>query len=285
MTKPNTFNHSNYVDTIKWCEDVLQESEQSIEKLTKDFVGQQKALEHWFQSTIGRSLLASQRLRINRLIEHCYGVHQAELSISHRIPVGNASGLGHRFFVVPTIEADMPENTIVCNTTELALESGSADMVIMHHALDFSPDPHQTLREAARVLKPNGNIALVGFNPNSLWGLMRLIRRNKAGLWGNRFISSHRVADWLNLLDFKIATTRYYFYAPPINHHAIPRRFSWLESVLNSKVPLGAYYVIMAQKQEGAFISRSRNWRKKAPVIGLTVANRTNSLSKNEHKN
>lgn len=256
----------------------------SIEALTAHYTDTQKQLEHWFQTAIGRSLLASQRARINRLIEHCYGVHQAELVVSHRIPVGNASALGHRFYVVPQAEAEMPENTVVCNTTELALDSGSLDMVIMHHALDFSPDPHQTLREVARVLKPNGNIALVGFNPVSLWGLIRMFRRNGTGVWRNRFISSNRVSDWLNLLNFNVSTMRYYFYAPPINHPSVSRRFSWLEAVLNTKVPLGAYYVIMAQKQEGAFISRNKIWRKKAKVIGLSVANRSNSLSKNEHE-
>lgn len=238
------------------------------------YLATQRDLEHWFQSAIGRAFLASQRQRLSKLLERCYGFHQAEICVSHRIPIGNGSGLGHNFFVVPEAAQGMPENSVVSLSTELALDHDCADLVILHHALDFSPDPHQTLREAARILKPSGNLAVVGFNPMSIWGGLKMINRSSRGIWRNRFISGHRVADWLSLLDFKIDTARYYFYAPPINHPGFISRFSWIESLLNSKVPLGAYYVIMAQKQRGARVSPRRSWRKSANVIGIPVANR-----------
>lgn len=249
--------------------DFFQENDQA-----SAYLATQKQLEDWFQSAAGRALLASQRMRLSKLLERCYGFHQAEICVSHRIPVGNASGLGHNFYVVPQAEPDMPENTVVSLSTDVALDHDCADMVILHHALDFSSDPHQTLREAARILKPSGNLALVGFNPMSIWGLLKLVNRSSKGVWRNRFISGHRVSDWLNLLDFKIDTIRYYFYAPPVNHPSVVRGFSWIESILNSKVPLGAYYVIMAQKQQGARINLRPMWRKPAKVIGMPVANR-----------
>ncbi len=258
--------------------DFFQEKDQE-----SSFLATQRELEDWFQSAIGRSLLANQRHRLGKLVERCYGFHQAEICVSHRIPVGNSSGLGHGFFVVPRAEPDMPDNTVVSLSTELALDHDCADMVILHHALDFSSDPHQTLRESARILKPSGNLALVGFNPLSLWGALKLCKRSSSGVWRNRFISGHRVSDWLNLLDFKIETMRYYFYAPPINHPGIASRFAWVEGVLNSKVPLGAYYVIMAQKQQGARINLRRSWRKPAKVIGMPVAGRASRNILDDH--
>jgi SAM-dependent methyltransferase len=258
--------------------DFFQEKDQA-----SSFMATQKELEDWFQSAIGRSLLANQRQRLGKLVERCYGFHQAEIGVSHRIPVGNASGLGHGFYVVPRAEPDMPENTVVSLSTELALDHDCADMVILHHALDFSADPHQTLREAARILKPSGQLALVGFNPLSLWGVLKLCNRSSRGLWRNRFISGHRVSDWLNLLDFNVDTMRYYFYAPPINHPSTASRFGWIESILNSKVPLGAYYVIMAQKQQGARINLRRSWRKPAKVIGIPVAGRASRTILDDH--
>jgi len=254
------------------------------DELQSRFLQTQCELEDWFQTTVGRSLLASQRGHLNKLIERCYGFHQAEINVSHRIPVGNASGLGHRFFVVPQAQPDMPENTVVSLSTELALDHDSADLVILHHALDFSADPHQTLREVARVLKPNGNVALVGFNPFSIWGVLKWLKRSKRGVWRNRFLSGHRVADWLSLLGFKVNKVRYYFYAPPINRPGLIGRFDWVENTINAKVPLGAYYVIMAQKQQGARINTQRSWKQKAKVIGIPLANRTSpNPNQNRH--
>jgi SAM-dependent methyltransferase len=238
------------------------------------YLSVQKELEFWFQSTAGRELLASQRQVIAPLISRVFGFHQAEICVSHRVPVGNASNLGHRFHVVPFAEQDMPTNTVVSSSTELALDHDSADLVILHHALDFSEDPHQTLREASRILNPSGQMVLIGFNPMSLWGLYRLIQRRKQGVWGNRFIGGGRVEDWLNLLGFKVERLRYHFYAPPLNNLSLIKRFSWIDNTINSKVPLGAYYVIVAKKQQYARIGLSQRWRQKSKVVGLPVANR-----------
>jgi SAM-dependent methyltransferase len=41
----------------------------------------------------------------------------------------------------------------------------------MAHALEFHDDPHQILREVERVLIPEGELIITGFNPISIWGL------------------------------------------------------------------------------------------------------------------
>ena len=48
---------------------------------------------------------------------------------------------------------------------QLPLASQSMDLVVMPHVLEFSKDPHQILREAERVLMPEGQIIIAGFNP------------------------------------------------------------------------------------------------------------------------
>lgn len=235
----------------------------------------QDQLELWFQTSLGRTLLAHQRPIIEKRISRLFGFHQLELGVSHRIPVGNPSNLGHKVFILPKWEEDLPENVVVSNGHELAVEHDSADLVILHHALDFSPNPHQTLREAYRVLKSSGHLLIVGFNPLSFWGLRKALSRKKLGPWANRFISGKRVEDWLTLLDFKATSAKYHFYAPPFQRSGMINRFAWLDSVLNPKVPLGAYYTVLAQKQVGSALYKAPRWRrKKAPVVGMPLANR-----------
>ncbi len=235
-----------------------------------------KDLEHWFQSTLGRALLASQRPVIEHSLRRVFGVHQAELGVSHRIPVGNASNLGHKFFVQDCWEPDLPENVVISSNDELALDRDVVDLMIMHHTLDFAEDPHQLLREASRALKSSGYLLIVGFNPLGWWGWRRLMSRSssRASPWNSRFLSGRRVEDWLGLLDFKLGELRYHFFTPPFNSQRIINRFLWLDHFLNNKVPLGAYYTILAQKQVGSRISISPRWRKKAKVVGLPLANR-----------
>jgi SAM-dependent methyltransferase len=243
--------------------------------MNDEYLAKQKALEHWFQSILGRAMLANQRKVIDFYVSRCFGFHQASIGVSHRIPVGNSSNLGHRFNVSPFIEPDMPENTVISSSEELALTHDSADLLILHHALDFSSDPHQTLREVSRVLRSSGNLIIVGFNPISLWGVCRGLSRKREAPWNNRFLSGRRVEDWCNLLDFKVEGLHYHFYAPPVNHLGLINRFAWMENFLNDKVPLGAYYVLFAQKQVGSRINVKPRWRKQTNVVGLPVANRT----------
>ena len=80
-------------------------------------------------------------------------------------------------------------------------------------------------------------------------------------------------------MDFKVSDPEYYFYQPPVDNPHFLNRFAWIENLLNSKVPLGAYYVIMAQKQVGSRIRVAPRWRKKAKVVGLPLANRVKNKS------
>lgn len=246
---------------------------------SKQALSIQFSLEDWFQTALGRSLLAHQRPAIEQKIHRLFGFHQVEIGVSHRIPVGNPSNLGHKFHVIPTWQPDLPENTVISTADELALDHDSVDLAILHHALDFSSDPHQTLREASRILKSSGYLLIVGFNPLSIWGLRRFLSRSKQAPWNNRFISGRRVEDWLNLLDFKVDQPDYYFYQSPAHTPSLLSRFQWIENLLNSKVPIGAYYVIMAQKQVGSRIRVAPKWRKKAKVVGLPLANRVEKNS------
>ena len=95
-----------------------------------------------------------------------------------------------------------------------------------------------------------------------------------------RFISGSRVEDWLSLLDFRVSGVETHFYGLPFNRSSVMKRSIWLNNILNEKVPLGAYYTILAQKQSGARIKVLPKWRDKKNVVGLPMANRINIKDK-----
>lgn len=157
----------------------------------------------------------------------------------------------------------IPDGVVVCQSDELPFPCDSIDLVLLHHVADFSAHPHQVLREAARVLRGEGLILLLGFNPVSLWGLRRLLSRHASGPWGGRFIFRRRMEDWLRLLGFSIEQSLTRFYRMPLRrnlnagHRATPP-----DAAANRFLPLGAYYCILARKRVYGPIPRQPVWRK-----------------------
>jgi SAM-dependent methyltransferase len=89
----------------------------------------------------------------------------------------------------------------------LPLQCDSVDMIILPHILEFDAYRFQTMREVERVLKPEGTVVILNFNPWSLWVRYQYLwDKRLADSWRGHFISRHRVVDWLKLLNFEVTT-------------------------------------------------------------------------------
>jgi SAM-dependent methyltransferase len=87
----------------------------------------------------------------------------------------------------------------------LPLQSDSVDMIILPHILEFDAFRFQTMREVERVLKPEGIVVIVNFNPWSLWVRYQFLWDKRfAETWKGHFIGRTRIVDWLKLLNFEV---------------------------------------------------------------------------------
>lgn len=87
----------------------------------------------------------------------------------------------------------------------LPLQCDSVDMIIVPHLLEFDSNRFQTMREIERVLKPEGVVLIVNFNPWSLWIRYQYLWELKmADSWRGHFINRARILDWLKLLNFEV---------------------------------------------------------------------------------
>ncbi len=91
---------------------------------------------------------------------------------------------------------------IVAAADELPIASESMDVLILPHLIEFEANRHQVLREAERVLKPEGRLFILGINPWNPHGIIQHLPREPS-VWRSRYISSHRMLDWLSLLKFE----------------------------------------------------------------------------------
>ncbi len=140
---------------------------------------------------------------------------------------------------------------IIGELDDLPLLDHSVDVCLLSHALEFSLDPHHIIREANRVIIPNGYLIITGFNPLSLAGLNRAIPyRRKQTPWNEHFFSPLRVKDWLHLMGFEILADERCLHrslAGKTREQGIAncwRKFA--SSYLNS---LGSVYIIIAKKR------------------------------------
>ena len=90
----------------------------------------------------------------------------------------------------------------------LPLKTASIDMIIVPHLLEFDSYRFQTMREIERVLKPEGIVLIINFNPLSVWVRYQFLWDIRmADSWRGHFIGRPRILDWLKLLNFEVTVS------------------------------------------------------------------------------
>jgi SAM-dependent methyltransferase len=202
----------------------------------------------WFQSTQGAAVLKSERKIVNALIEMLFGYHILQVGCSDEISLISDSPVGHKVIFSSQFRAGA--SGAVANNEELPLESDSIDVILIHHALDFTENSHRLLREVTRVLRPGGRLIIVGFNLWSYWGLWKLFKSRANVPWCGRFISKGRLSDWLQLLDLQIESTSYGLHFMPFKFTKLLESSDKVEEFGNRiKSPLGGAYFMSCIKQ------------------------------------
>ena len=167
---------------------------------------------------------------------------------------------------------------------ELPIASNSVDLVLLPHVLEFSEHAHQILREAERVLMPDGSIVISGFNPVSLWGAKHAFGfKSDHYPWRGKMIGLIRLRDWLKLLSFEHSGGSFGCYAPPFKSAKWLERWKFMEKAGERWWPIagGAYVVRAIKRTVGMRLVRPswREWRTSAKALA-PVAQRGNAASR-----
>ena len=67
-----------------------------------------------------------------------------------------------------------PGAALAADPLQLPLATQSVDLVVLPHVLEVHHNPHDVLREVERVLMPEGQLVISGFNTASLWRVRQL---------------------------------------------------------------------------------------------------------------
>lgn len=220
-----------------------------------------------------------------------FGYHALQLGLPELDGL-QANRMPHQWLATETLyvpdDRVVKQAAVLCDFSALPFAPASLDLVILPHTLEFSADPHATLREVERVLVPEGRVVICGFTPASLWGLQQrrghLYRRMGFGRLflpnAGDFIGYWRLCDWLRLLSFEVEVGKFGCYRPGVTSDAWLRRFEWMDHAGARWWPiLGAAYFLVAVKRVRGMRLLGPAW-KTAPVGAgkpVSVANRTHN--------
>ena len=131
----------------------------------------------------------------------------------------------------------------------LPFSEHSVDAVLLSHCLEYTADPHHVVREAHRVLVPDGYLLLSGINPYSAVGFLKwLPGLAQKYTWQGRFFSASRIKDWLHLIGFEVLSEQRFFCSAMLAKEYKATRWQlWNEQYMNY---FGASYLLVARKRE-----------------------------------
>lgn len=233
-------------------------------------------LAQWLSTPAGQYVQQWEQEKISSIVANVFGFHAVQVGLpgwdlleANRIPY---KGRSHSYSEAGNLH---PGAALYADPENLPFDSQSIDLLILPHVLECSNSPHQVLREAERVLVPEGKVVISGFNPWSLWGLHERI----PGLDPIMPIPAHmqvslaRLKDWFKLLSFELDRGNFGCYAPPCETERWLHRWSFMEAAGDRWWPIcGSMYVVSAVKRVACMRLVGPEWKRKTkPVHGHTV--------------
>ncbi len=229
----------------------------------------------WYEGPLGQLLAAREQAELDGIVPNLFGYHIVQLGCVGSQDLLGASRIRHR--VVLHVDGAREGVGALARPDALPLATDSVDALLLPHTLELHDNPHEVLREVARVLIPEGHVVVLGFNPVSLWGAVKLLCRWRGGIpWEASFYSVTRVRDWLALLGFETRLVRFYLFRPPLRRAVLLRRLEFLERLGARWWPmLGAAYLLVARKRVVTLTPIKPRWRPRRSLVAGGLAEPT----------
>ena len=236
-------------------------------------------IQDWFKSTAGQYLQASEKPLFDQAVSDLFGFNALQVGSMPLDLLAN-SRMPNRYKAL-AIEAGGVVNgehqaNVVCSDDFLPFAEMSLDLLLLPHRLEFSDRPHQTLREAARVMMPDGHLIISGFNPISAWGacafIKKLFCKQLNYPWHARLIGLNRLKDWLALLGFEVVSVRSCCHVPPFENIIWHKRLLFMDKLgQHAFSRLAGVYFIVAKKRVPGMTPIKPNWKQSGATNILTA--------------
>jgi len=232
--------------------------------------------DRWLDTPLGQRCLQAEQRLVRQALEQAFGEQFLQIGLW-----GEEDSFTRFARTQRTTLLDwrpLPAAQLLSDTHALAIATGSVDAVLLPHTLELAPSPHALLREVDRILRADGRVVVLSFNPNGLWGLRQVASSRGYPPGHRRPMLESRLGDWLKLLSFDIDQRRRYCHTLPFER---VRRFANFpqEAWASRWMPvLGGGYMLSAQKRVHPMTPIKPLWRRRRlNVVGGLVNPTTNT--------
>lgn len=225
----------------------------------------------WMQGPSGIHLLRSEVRQIHTAVGNLFGYHCLQVG-----DLGGANLLcASRILGRTVVDIDgealrSPYSRVSGAATSLPIDSHAVDVVVLPHVLEFELRPHEALREASRVLVPEGSLVILSFNPLSPMGLRRAFKyRMEEAPWCGTYFGVGRLRDWLTLLGFDVIDQRPCF----ASGYGVFSRRSERRTLNEWMTPaIASARLILAKKRVNAALLVRSRWKPRQRLAGVGLA-------------
>ena len=253
-----------------------------VQNAAQKYNGARSSLSGWFSTAQGAYVLGWELAQFDSAVEDVFGFRAVQIGLPE-VDFLRQNRIPFRFSL-----ALEPGASLAADPLQLPLASQSVDLVVLPHVLESHEHPHEVLRETERVLIPEGQVVISGFNSGSLWRMRQMFaRKSEEAPWNLKFIGLLRLRDWLRVLGFELNGGKFGCYAPPFQQKLWLERFGFMEKAGARWWPIaGGLYVVRAVKRTHGMRLITPTWRQERArrrALAAPIPQKTNGHARNRH--
>jgi SAM-dependent methyltransferase len=203
-----------------------------------------KELIKWYRKPANYHFKKNLNDQIPKIKKHISGNHTLYIGLSEFKKKFESSK--HLSFIA------IDEITSSDNITEskrLPFEDNSHDVIVIIHALDYTENPYELVREIDRIATDDAKVSLIGFNKFSLWGLVKPLMNKEVSPWFLNFHSLYNIREWFKVLgyDSSYRDTSAFIPIVPKSISKYISKISILQKIFASNLG-GLYFLVFDKK-------------------------------------
>jgi len=229
----------------------------------------------WTRSNAGQTLIEQESRHVGAALDGMFGDQFLQIGAwgADRFP---AFARTQRAAVVGDVNGRA--TNVIMALDCLGIAADTIDVLLLPHVLETHDDPHGVLREVDRVLRSDGHVIILGFNPVSLWGLRHYLTRKRFPPGIQRVISEHRLRDWLRLLNYSVDHSSFQYFRASMFRRGLsnvqqvetdrPRSPGGPENSQQAKFDTGRSKSRFVGAVRSSYAAARQAWRRHAPFAG-----------------
>lgn len=228
--------------------------------------------DRWLGHFLGEVLLKTEQHFLSSQFAQQYGTYALLIGVPHQHILLDGLPILNHIVLSPLINKNKELFYIESAYKELPIATGSVDLVVLPHTLEFLDNPRRLLNEACRIVKPEGDIIILGFNPYSLWGLKKWWVEHKKVPWSANFIPAFKIKDWLTLADFELIRHDRLMFSPPTTKKTLLKYLALVEKIgVKCNAFFGGVYAITAKAKVIPLTPIKLHWTQKINPLHVSI--------------